>query len=346
MKATAPGISRIAAPIAAPQDARLNLSLAGIGIALIFAACLLGSTPLSPVRVFAGLFGAGAEADQVIVQTIRLPRALAAYAVGAALGASGAALQGLFRNPLAEPGILGVSATASLFAATAIYFGVADAFAAMTPLAAVAGALLATGFLSLAAVRTRSVTTLILVGVGISAFAGAIMALLLNLAPHPFSLADLVNWSLGSVANRSLDDMALAGPFMAAGLVILFASGRGLSALALGEEAARGLGLDVARQRLAIVAGAGLAAGGSVALAGAVGFVGIVAPHLVRARVDHDPQRTLLPAALIGGAILVAADIAIRLAPTASELRLGVAAALIGAPAFVLIALERRSPDG
>ncbi|MEO1013592.1 MAG: iron ABC transporter permease [Pseudomonadota bacterium] len=343
MKTTA---QTTATPVTALKDARLVLSLAGAGATLVFAACLLGSTPLPAARVLAGLFGVGPEADEIIVQTIRLPRALAAYAVGAALGASGAALQGLFRNPLAEPGVLGVSATASLFSATAIYFGLADAFAALTPIAAVAGALVATGFLSLAAVRTRSITTLILVGVGLSAFAGAMMALLLNLAPHPFSLADLVNWSLGSVANRSLDDILLAGPFMAVGTAVLLAYGRGLSALALGEEAARGIGLDVARQRLAIVAGAGLAAGGSVALAGAVGFVGIVAPHLVRARVDHDPERTLVPSALLGGAILVAADIAIRLAPTASELKLGVAAALIGAPAFVLIALERRGVDG
>jgi len=196
---------------------------------------------------------------------------------------------------------------------------------------------------TLPALRTASAVTLILIGVGLSSFAGAAMSLLMNLAPNPFSLAEMINWMLGSVANRSFLDLAFAAPFLIAGLGLLFAVRRGLSALTLGEEAASGAGLDLRRQRLLVVLGTGLATGAAVALAGVIGFVGIVAPHIVRPLVDHDPARSLLPSALLGGLILVLADIGVRLAPTVSELKLGVVAALIGAPAFVWIAMQRRS---
>ncbi len=320
----------------------LNALLALAGLAVIFLACMIGTTPMAPTRVMATLMGLGDPVETTIVWLIRAPRALAAFAVGAALGMSGAALQGLLRNPLAEPGVLGVSAAAALGASLSLYYGLAFIWPPFLALAAIAGALAATALLTLAAIRTRSVVTLLLIGVGLSSFAGALMALLMNLAPNPFSLSDMVNWMLGSVANRSFDDLALAAPFMAAGAAILMFYRRGLSLLTLGEEAAAGAGLDLKRQRIAVVAGAGLATGASVALAGAIGFVGIVAPHLVRPLVRHDPARSLVPSALLAGIILVAADIFVRLAPTASELRLGVVAALIGAPAFVGIAMQRR----
>jgi iron complex transport system permease protein len=288
----------------------------------------------------------GDSADAVVIWEIRLPRALAAYCVGAALGLSGAALQGLLRNPLAEPGVLGVSATASLAATFALYWGAAGGLPFVTPAAAILGALAATGLLAAASARTQSVTTLILIGVGVSSFAAALMALLMNLAPNPFSLSDMINWMLGSVANRSLEDLALSFPFIAVGAGLLLASRRGISALTLGEEAARGVGLDLGRQRLAVIVGAGLATGAAVSIAGTIGFVGIVAPHLVRPLVGHDPGRSLLPSALLAGLILVAADILVRLMPTDSELKLGVVAALIGAPVFVWIAAGRKSRDG
>ena len=210
------------------------------------------------------------------------------------------------------------------------------------PLAAIAGALAATALLTVAATRIGSVVTLILVGVGLSSFAGAMMALLMNLAPNPFSLSDMLNWTLGTVANRSFDDLVLAGPFLAAGIVLLAAARRSLSALTLGEEAAAGVGVNLVRARRLVVVGAGLATGASVSIAGAIGFVGIVAPHLVRPLVDHEPARTLLPSALLAGVILVVADIGVRVAPTDTELRLGVVAALIGAPVFAWIASRRR----
>lgn len=328
------------------SDLRFSLVLGALGLLGLFAALFLGSTPMTAADVLTGLFGGADPGARIILWQIRLPRALAAFLVGSALGLSGAALQGLLRNPLADPGVLGVSACASLGATTALYFGFAASLAWALPLAAVLGATAATAFLGLAAVRAASVVTLILIGVGLSSFAGALMALLMNLAPNPFSLSDMVNWMLGTVANRSFADLALALPFLAAGVALLGGAARGLTALSLGEEAAAGVGLNLARTRLAVVAGAGLATGAAVSLAGAIGFVGLVAPHVVRPLVGHDPARTLLPAALLAGLILLLADILVRLAPTSNELKLGVVAALIGAPAFVWIAAQRRPQDG
>lgn len=323
------------------RERTLVASLALAGLAAIAAACLLGTVPLPLPRLVAALTGGGDPGDAVVVWAIRLPRAIAAFVVGLALGASGAALQGLLRNPLAEPGVLGVSAAAALTATLALYWGVAESFAWAMPVASVAGALAATALIAAVALRTSSATTLILVGVGVSSFAGALMALLLNLAPNPFTLADMVNWTLGTVANRSFADIGLAAPFLLTGSVLLWISRRGLSVLSLGEEAAAGMGLDLRRQRLAVVIGAGLATGGAVAIAGAIGFVGIVAPHLVRPLVGHDPARSLVPSALLAGLFLVLADIGVRLLPTEGELKLGVVAALVGAPLFVWIAARR-----
>ena len=316
--------------------------LIACAIAALAAACMLGSTPLSPGRVIAALFGGGDAADRLVVWEIRMPRALAAFVVGGALAASGAALQGLLRNPLAEPGVLGVSASASLGAVIAIYYGLAALTPWAVPFGAVAGALAATLLIAALAAYVRSVVTLILVGVALSSFAGALMSLLMNLAPNPIALSDMVNWMLGSVANRSFDDLALAAPFLAPALIVLFAARRGLSALTLGEEAASGVGLNLRRLRLAVVMGAGLATGAAVSVAGAIGFVGIVAPHLVRPLTAYDPARSLLPSAVLGGVMLVLADILVRLMPTASELKLGVVAALVGAPAFAWIAAQRK----
>lgn len=323
------------------KDRVLLAALGALGASVLFLGLFLGETMLRPADVLAALLRQGDVAAQVIVWEIRLPRALAAFLVGAALGGSGASLQGLLRNPLADPGILGVSATASLAATAVLYFGLAGAFIWALPFAAVGGAIAATLFLALAAARTENVVALILVGAGLSSFSVALMALLMNLAPNPFSLSDLISWMLGSVANRSLDDIALAAPFLLAGGGLLARQARALSALTLGEEAASSIGLDLRRAKLAIVLGAGLVIGGAVSLAGAIGFVGLVAPHVVRPFTGHDPARTLVPAALFAGALLVGADLLVRILPTSSELKLGVVAALVGAPAFIWIALQR-----
>ncbi|MEK7266750.1 MAG: iron ABC transporter permease [Pseudomonadota bacterium] len=303
---------------------------------IVIAACLIGPAGLSVSDALKALF-ADTSAG-VIVRDIRLPRALAAWAAGAALGASGAAMQGLLRNPLADPGVLGVSAMAALGAVIAIYFNLSSSAYWVTPIAAILFAALATAFLYVSGAGRLSPSRLILVGVGMSSFSGALIALVMNMAPNPFILSDLVNWLFGAVANRSFDDLALAAPFMAAGLIAALIAAPGLTALSLGEETAASLGVDLQRTRALAISGAALMTGASVALAGAIGFVGIVAPHLARPFVGHDPGRAILPSALIGGAILSLADLVIRLLPFDQELKLGVAAALIGAPGFIWIA--------
>ena len=317
-----------------------------LSAAVVVLACLVGSVPLPLQRIGRALLGMGTPGDETVVWLIRMPRAITAFLVGAALGACGAALQGLLRNPLAEPGVLGVSASAALGATFVLYYGLVGTFAFALPLSAIGGALVATVLLTVAATRVRSVVVLILIGVGLSSFAGALMALLMNLAPNPFSLADMMNWTLGSVANRSFADLTYTLPFMVLGVGVLLGVRRNLSALTLGEEAASGVGVDLARTRALIVLGAGIASGAAVALAGVIGFVGIVAPHLVRPLVHYDPSRTVLPAALLAGVILVIADIGVRLIPTAAELKLGVVAALIGAPVFIWIAAKKRMGHG
>ena len=299
---------------------------------------LVGSAPMGLGETLGALFGQGTEASRIIVWEIRLPRAVAAFGVGAALGLSGAGLQGLLQNPLAGPGVLGVSAFASLGAVIAIYFGLAAAGSFAVPLAAILFSGLAVALLLFAAGRGASTVTLLLVGIGLSSLAGALTSLALNLAPNPYSLSDLINWMLGSVANRSWADVGMVAPAWALGAVAVMMAGPSLRALSLGEETAASLGVNPARARLLIIIGTSLLAGASVAVAGTIGFVGMVAPHIVRPLVKHDPQRVLLPSALAAGAMLLGADMLVRVLPFSQELKLGVAAALFGAPVFIWIA--------
>lgn len=320
----------------------LNASLAVGLLLIVLLSALLGSSQLSLSQTVLALFGAGSETARIIVWEIRLPRALAAMGVGAALGASGALMQGLLRNPLAEPGVLGVSASASLGAIIALYFGLSFLGAFTVPVLAVAGALAATAVLSVLAAARISAVQLILVGVGLSSFAGALGALAINLAPNRFALSDMVTWMLGSVTNRSLDDLVFVAPFWIAGLGLAILTAPGLRALALGEDTAQTLGVDLARTRTGAICAAALLTGGAVALSGVIGFVGIVAPHLVRPFVRHDPADLIWPSALLGGALITLADLVLRLVPLDQELRLGVMVSMIGAPVFILIAARSR----
>lgn len=316
----------------------VSLILAAGCVVLLSLSVLVGSAPLGLGETFAALIGQGTEASRLIVWEIRLPRAVAAFGVGAALGLSGAGLQGLLQNPLAGPGVLGVSAFASLGAVIAIYFGLAAAGSFAVPLAAILFSGLAVALLLFAAGRGASTVTLLLVGIGLSSLAGALLSLALNLAPNPYSLSDLINWMLGSVANRSWTDVGMAVPAWALGAAAVLMAGPSLRALSLGEETAASLGVSPARVRLLIIVGTSLLAGASVALAGTIGFVGMVAPHIVRPLVKHDPQRVLLPSALAAGGMLLGADMLVRVLPFSQELKLGVAAALFGAPVFIWIA--------
>ncbi len=314
---------------------RTSLVLATLGISALIAALWLGPTPLADPF-------AQDDATRTIVWEIRLPRALTAWLAGAALGLTGAALQGLLRNPLADSGVLGLSGFAALGAVIAFAFG----FATFAPAMSVLFALLAAILVTTLGWASRGPASLVLIGVGLSSFAGGLIALALNLAPNPGALADLVNWTLGSVEGRSLEHVALAAALLAAGAAAIFAAARGLQALTLGEEAAAAIGANLSRTRTLVVLGAAACTGGATAVAGVIGFVGIAAPHLVRALAGHDPARLLLPSALAGGALLVLADIIVRVLPTDTELKLGVAAALIGGPVFALIAARLASRGG
>lgn len=317
------------------MSARISIGLAATGVLALIAALWLGPTPLA--NPFAD-----DEATRTIVWEIRFPRALVAWIVGAALGLTGAALQGLLRNPLADAGVLGLSGFAALGAVLAFAFGVAT----LAPLGAILFAFAAAFVVTMLGWRTRGPASLVLIGVGLSSFAGGLIALALNLAPNPGALSDLVNWTLGSVEGRSMEHVMLAGGLLLAGAALIFAAGRGLQALTLGEEAAAAIGANLTRTRTLVVLGAAACTGGATAAAGVIGFVGIAAPHLVRALAGHDPARLLLPSALAGGALLVCADIVVRLLPTDAELKLGVAAALVGGPVFALIAARLASRGG
>jgi iron complex transport system permease protein len=314
---------------------RVNFVLLLLSALALGASLVLGPVPL------ADPFGAD-EATRTIVWEIRFPRALTAWLVGAALGLSGAALQGLLRNPLADSGVLGLSGFAALGAVIAFAFGFADA----APALALVFALIAAVVVAALGWSARGPASLALIGVGLSSFAGGLIALALNLAPNPGAMADLVNWTLGSVEGRSLQDAALAGILLCAGAIAIAFAARGLQALTLGEEAAAAIGADLSRTRVLVVLGAAACTGGATAVAGVIGFVGVAAPHLVRALAGHDPARVLLPSALAGGALLAFADIAVRLLPTDTELKLGVAAALIGGPVFAMIAARLAARGG
>jgi iron complex transport system permease protein len=287
---------------------------------------------------------AGGDADVLLIlREIRLPRALLAVAVGAGLGMSGAALQALLRNPLAEPGVVGISASGALGAVLAFYSGASARLALALPLGGLLGALAGTLLILRLTRGTGASLALILAGVALTTLASAGTSLVLSLAPNPYAAYEIIFWLMGSLADRSLKHFALAAPFIAAGLLVLARAARDLEALALGEDTARSLGVDVTRLRLRIVVGTALAVGPGVAIAGFIGFVGLLVPHALRAFVGSRP-RILLPQCALGGALMtVLADLGCRLVPANGELKLGILTALLGAPFFLyLLTRERR----
>lgn len=305
-------------------------------VLLLFAAALL-----------TGAAGFGVP-EATILWQIRLPRAALAPLVGGGLGLAGAVLQGALRNPLADPGLLGLSGMAGLGAVVVFYWGLAAAFPPALPLAGLAGAALGSVMLLGAMGRTGSGTALILAGVALSAFAAALLALALTLAPNPFALAEITFWLMGGLADRTLTHLALAAPLILLGGALLLRLGRGLDALALGEEVAASLGLPAARTLRGATIGVALTVGAGTAVAGGIGFVGLVVPHLLRPWIGERPSALLLPSALAGAALLQTADLLARAAPLLlplhEEPRLGVLTALIGAP--FLVRLVRKSLPG
>ncbi len=314
---------------------RLSLGLAGLLALLCVTAVALGETSLS-THQYRLAFTDAASAPAQILWSIRAPRTAAAALVGAALGLAGAVMQGLLRNPLADPGVLGVSAVSALGASVVIALGLGATVGAIEG-AALGGALAAGGLLTILAIRLAEPQTLILFGVALSALGGAATALVFNLSPSPVATAEVLSWLMGSVSNRDWSDVAVGLAPATVGGALCFWSGRGLRMLTLGEETAAMSGLPMARLRAAAVAGTAMLTGAAVAMAGVIGFVGLAAPHLVRRSVSDDPAAAMLPSALAGGALLVAADLAARLIPSSEELKLGVVTALFGAPLFALV---------
>lgn len=286
----------------------------------------------------------GADPRWAIVFGLRLPRTILALLVGGALGLSGAALQGYTRNPLADPGVLGVSSSAALGAVLTLYLGAASEAPWILPAAAMVGAGL--GVVALLALSgvTSSIVTFILAGFIIQTVCTAGISLALNLAPNPWAVDEIVSWLMGSLADRSVEEVRIAAPGVILGSLLLLMLGRALDALTLGEQGARSLGVSLTRTRLLLAVGVAVAVGSSVAVTGVIGFVGLIVPHLLRPWVGSRPGALLWPS-LLGGAVLtLSGDILVRLTPAAEEVKLSVAMAALGAPFFLwmLMAMRRR----
>ena len=315
---------------------RLNLSLLAL-ILLAFAVSLLaGRVWLPPVALSAP----PDSLDGLIIYDVRLPRTVLALMVGAVLGLSGAVLQGFTRNPLAEPALLGVSSGAALGAVIAIYFGLGTLSPINAPLLGMVGALTACG-LTFALGRNGTVA-LVLAGAAVSSLTAAGIALALNFAPSPYAAYEIMTWLLGSLADKSWTQVFLVLPFAIIGAGLLAVTGRALDALSLGEMQAQGLGVNLSRLAALVVGGTALSVGAITSVTGAIGFIGLVAPHLVRPFVGYSPRRVLLPAALAGALLLLGADIAARLVHTNPELRLGVFTSLLGTPFFFWLVVRIR----
>lgn len=315
-------------------------------LAAMFVISLLAGRVWLPIaEVWNGLWSKDANLAATIVTQLRLPRAILALEVGGALGMSGAVLQGVTRNPLAEPGLLGVSAGAALGAVIAVYFGFATHFMTAAPLLGLLGALLAS-VLTFALGRGGGTITLVLAGAAVSALAAAGIAMALNLAPNPYAAYEIMTWLMGSLSDRSWVHVALVTPFILLGCAMLLFTARGVDALALGEAQAQSLGVNLGRLYFLAVFGTALAIGASTAVTGVVGFIGLVAPHVVRPLLGHQPSRILFPAALSGALLLLFADVATRLIHVGTELRLGVLTSLIGTPFFfwLVVRLRKTAP--
>ena len=314
---------------------RLNFGLLAALLVAMLASLMAGRTWVPFDHWLAG------DLQSLIVMELRLPRACVGAIVGASLGMAGASMQGYLRNPLADPGLFGVSSSAALGAVVSLYFGFAIS-AWLLPIFALAGAGLGMAALAILAGRSGSLILFTLAGVILSSLTGALTSLLISLAPTPFASSEIVTWLMGALMDRSWDDARLALPVSAVGMAALLWAARSLDALTLGDAAARSMGVNMHRLQWLIVIGVGLTVGSSVAVAGIIGFVGLVVPHLVRPLVGHEPSALLIPSALAGALLVVFADCLVRILPSTSEVRLGIAMACLGTPFFMLLLFKMR----
>ncbi|AHC73787.1 ABC-type Fe3+-siderophore transport system, permease component [Candidatus Endolissoclinum faulkneri L5] len=317
---------------------RVLLSILAITLAVVALISLyLGPAQLTILEIISALFGKGTNVQRIIVIELRFPRVILGIMLGGMLGFSGAALQGLLRNPLADPGIIGVTAAAGMGAVIAIGFGMAAISLIMIPLAAIISAALATMLLCIIAIRNDNMLVLILTGISISSLSTALTSLAFNLAPDPITLRDMILWLLGSLENRTTTDLAISAPFVLLGWLIMANIGRSLDAMSLGEETAKSLGINVKLLRWRIILGVSTSVGAIVSVCGAVGFVGLVIPHMVRPFVGYQPRRLLLASALGGAILITLADLVTRIPTEGIPIQLGVVTALIGSPMFIWI---------
>lgn len=324
-----------------PQH-KLLIGLSLLVLALGIVSLMIGRNPLPLIEAAMEAFDDSASTAALILSEIRLPRALIAAIVGASLGLAGAVMQGMLRNPLASPGLVGSSSGAAFGAVMALYFGFEAVFALALPVGGMLGSLGAMGLVVLLAGRNAGVTTLILAGVAINSMALAMISLALNLAPSPYAMREMVMWMLGSVADRSMRDFwVLLGPTLL-GWLLLAGSGRALDALTLGEDTAHTLGINIRRLRWRLFLGVSLTVGAAVSIAGSIAFIGLVVPHLLRPMVGHQPGRLLTVSALGGAALLLLADIGVRLFPAGTDIKVGVLTSLVGAPFFLYLILKTR----
>lgn len=314
------------------------------GLLLLTLALFTTSLLIGQIGLLGLALSQEADADTLwlILTAVRLPRALLALLVGSSLGLAGAVLQGMLRNPLADPAVLGPSTTAALGAVLVFYFGLADLHPHLLPAGGIVGGLGGVALVLALAGRSHSALTLILAGAAVNSLAGALTALALNLAPNPFAALEIMFWLMGSLADRSMEHVQLALPFVLLGLGLLASTGIALDALALGEDTAHSLGVSLRGLRLRVVFGVGFAVGAAVAVAGSIGFVGLMVPHLLRPLVGQRPSALLVPSALGGAALLLTADLLVRVPLPGPELKVGVVTALLGAPFFFMILLRHR----
>lgn len=321
----------------------LLVGVLSVLVVLAFIASLLvGPSDLGIIDSLKGFFSTEPSLAWLVMHEIRLPRALLGLMIGATLGLSGAVLQGFLRNPLAEPGILGISSGAALGAVLTIYTGLSAQYALSLPIAGLAGALIAVLLVRMMTGPTGSTLTLILAGVAVTSFAGAMATLVLNLSPNPFAAMEILFWMLGSLNDRSMTHVWLAGPFMLAGWVMLASLGRSLDTLTLGSDAAATMGVNVSRLQTLAVVGTAASVGAAVSVSGAIGFIGLVVPHILRPLVGSVPSRLLPVSALGGAAVLLTADVLVRVIAPGRDLKIGVLTALIGAPFFLWLVHRTR----
>lgn len=309
---------------------------------LFVASLMIGNNPLPLLQAATDALKETPSIISIILTEIRLPRTLIAMIAGATLGLCGAVVQGLLRNPLASPGLIGSSSGAAFGAVLVLYLGLADLLPIALPAGGMIGSMLAMILVYVLAGRDASIVTLILAGVAINSLALALVSLLLNLAPSPYAVQEIALWMLGSVADKGMTDLWLLLIPTLIGWSLLIGSGKALDALTLGEDTAHTLGFNLSAIRWRLFLAVALAVGAAVSVTGAIGFVGLVTPHLMRPLVGYQPSRLLTTSALGGAVLLLISDIMVRVLPPGQEIKVGVITSLLGAPFFLYLILKTR----